>query len=103
MTKPDALRHWLRGKQFHPADIAVSLAWYDAQVQAGRQPTDSEVLAQAEITHDNAVGSYRSITPTPLQITHTHPPVRWVWPILVGLVSGATVEGLRWLASALMP
>ncbi len=100
MSHPDLLRPWLRGKGLHPADVAAALEWYDAEVRAGRQPTDHAVLAHGEQCHANAVGQYRSLQPTPLTVTHTHPPVRWVWPLVAGLSSALTVETLHWIARA---
>jgi hypothetical protein len=98
-TRRDMLRRWLRGKGYHPADIAIALAWYDAEASAGRKPTDQDVLAQCEFGHERAVGRYDEAPPQQLTIKHEH---RMAWRLLLAAAAGgAFVRGLEWLVSAL--
>ena len=52
----ERLQRALSGHGLHPSDVTTALAWYDAEVSAGREPATSEVLARADACHATAVG-----------------------------------------------
>lgn len=61
--RKDLLRKWLRSRGIHPADIAVSLEWYEQERAVGRNPADAQVLERAEKCHADAVGQFRKVEP----------------------------------------
>ncbi len=98
--KRQLLRTWLRSKTFAPTVIAATLAWYDETVAHGPAPIDDAVLKQAESLAERIAGTVTDAAqPVPLLVRYD---VVW-WKIAVGAGLGtALVEGLRWLALALM-
>ena len=99
----DLLRRWLRGHGHHASDIAVALAWYDAQRSNGREPEDKEVMAQADASHATAVERYSDPSQTPAAfIVHQHE-YMLSWRLLLSSAAGGFLfEALKWLASAQM-
>jgi len=105
-ARRDLIRRWLKGYGHSPAEIAVALAWYDAEIAVGRQPKDSAVQVQADAAHADAVARTLGDTDAPIaQITHLHQHTHQFdlsWKLyLSAAAGGATIEALRW-ALALM-
>jgi hypothetical protein len=94
MTRRDLLRRWLRGKGYHPQDIATALAWYDAEVSAGRSPKDADVVAQCDAGHGSAVERYGTAAPREFIVRHEH---RLTWRLLAAAFAGsALAQVLGW-------
>lgn len=51
----DALRKWLREKNYHKNDIASALEFYDQNTKGGKKLSDLSVLNMAEKFHKTAV------------------------------------------------
>ena len=90
MHREDLLRKWLRGKQVHPADIAATLTWYEAESAVGRVPSDDAVLRKADEFHAQAVGQYRPIAPHQVVVNHKW---TWSWKVAASALLGALIGG----------
>lgn len=75
----EALRVWLRGKGFHPADIKFALTWYVVKAKQGIDIQDGEVLAKADEAHKAAVN-----TINPPEILMRVEPKANIWSVLFG-------------------
>lgn len=78
-NRKEALRVWLRGKGFHPADIKFALTWYAVKAKQGAVIQDGEVLAKADEAHRAAVE-----TISPPDILLRVEPKANIWSVLFG-------------------
>lgn len=102
-----ALRRWLKGRQFHAADIAATLVWWEQACLAGEHPTDDEVLKQCDSFERDAVDRYRQQLPAPQIVAQYQVKTAkqtFLWSALgAGFGGILSQEGaIRWLGSVTM-
>lgn len=65
--RKDLLRDWLKIKNYHVNDIREALRWWAKEKAHGNDPSDGEVLAQAEASHRQAVEAGTAPPPYPIE------------------------------------
>lgn len=65
--RKDLLRDWLKTKNYHVNDVRAALKWWAREKASGNDPSDGEVLAQAEASHRQAVEAGTAPPPYPVE------------------------------------
>jgi len=109
--RKDLLRDWLKTRNYHVNDVRAALKWWEKEKANGNDPTDGEVLAQAEAGHRQAVEAGTAPPPYPVEkeaCVDVAALKREIYreALIISLAaSGASVliwEAIRWTASRLL-
>ncbi len=65
--RKELLRDWLKTKNYHVNDIRSALKWWEKEKAHGNDPSDGEVLAQAEASYRQAVEAGTAPPPYPVE------------------------------------
>ncbi len=105
--RKDLLRDWLKTKNYHVNDVRAALKWWEKEKANGNDPSDGEVLAQAEAGHRQAVEAGTAPPPYPvereekLDVAALKSELYERAAIIAAAVSGAVMviwEAFRWMA-----